>query len=114
MSSTPIAVNDATADVGIFLMLGALRQATIPLMAIREGKWRGETPIGHDPQGKTLGILGMGGIGRVNCILPGLAFSNARKGNGTSRTSVRNEDRLSKSFQAVNRARRGCKICLLR
>lgn len=65
MSSTPIAVDNATADVGIFLLLGALRQATIPLMAIRDGKWRGETPIGHDPKDKTLGILGMGGIGRA-------------------------------------------------
>lgn len=66
ISSTPIAVDDATADVGIFLMLGALRHAMIPLTAIREGKWRGKTPIGHDPKGKVLGILGMGGIGRVS------------------------------------------------
>jgi glyoxylate reductase len=66
ISNTPIAVDDATADVGIFLMLGALRQAMIPLTAIREGKWRGKTPIGHDPKGKVLGILGMGGIGRVS------------------------------------------------
>ena len=66
ISSTPIAVDDATADVSIFLMLGALRHAMIPLTAIREGKWRGKTPIGHDPKGKLLGILGMGGIGRVS------------------------------------------------
>ncbi|KIX07408.1 uncharacterized protein Z518_02061 [Rhinocladiella mackenziei CBS 650.93] len=65
VSSTPVAVDDATADIGIFLMLGALRQAWIPLTAIREGRWRGKTPIGHDPKGKVLGILGMGGIGRA-------------------------------------------------
>jgi hypothetical protein len=29
------------------------------------GTWQGETTTGHDPQGKVLGILGMGGIGRV-------------------------------------------------
>lgn len=69
VSSTPIAVDDATADVGIFLMLGALRQAWVPLVAIREGKWRGKTPIGHDPKGKVLGILGMGGIGRVRPLV---------------------------------------------
>ena len=68
ISSTPIAVDNATADVGIFLLLGALRYATIPLNAIRAGNWRGKTPIGHDPNGKTLGILGMGGIGRVSAI----------------------------------------------
>ena len=66
ISSTPIAVDDATADVGIFVMLGALRHASISLTAIRQGKWRGNTPLGHDPKGKTLGILGMGGIGRVS------------------------------------------------
>ncbi|KAL1853693.1 hypothetical protein Plec18167_005099 [Paecilomyces lecythidis] len=64
VSSTPVAVNNATADVGIFLMIGALRHAWIPVSAIREGNWQGQTPLGHDPQGKTLGILGMGGIGR--------------------------------------------------
>jgi len=66
ISSTPIAVDDATADIAIFLMLGALRQVTIPMKAIRDGKFRGKTPIGHDPKNKTLGILGMGGIGRVS------------------------------------------------
>lgn len=68
ISSTPIAVDNATADVGIFLLLGALRYATIPLNAIRSGNWRGKTPIGHDPQGKVMGVLGMGGIGRVSPI----------------------------------------------
>jgi glyoxylate reductase len=65
ISSTPIAVDDSTADTAIFLLLGALRHAQVPLNAIRAGKWRGATPIGHDPQDKILGILGMGGIGRA-------------------------------------------------
>lgn len=39
VSSTPVAVNNATADVGIFLMIGALRQAYVPITALREGKW---------------------------------------------------------------------------
>jgi D-3-phosphoglycerate dehydrogenase len=65
VSSTPVAVNNATADVGIFLMIGALRQAHVPLTAIRAGQWGGKTGLGHDPKGKVLGILGMGGIGRV-------------------------------------------------
>ncbi|PYI18216.1 glyoxylate/hydroxypyruvate reductase [Aspergillus violaceofuscus CBS 115571] len=64
VSSTPVAVNNATADVGIFLMIGALRQAYIPISSLREGKFLGQTGLGRDPQGKVLGILGMGGIGR--------------------------------------------------
>nr|AAQ04631.1 hydroxyacid dehydrogenase protein Ynl274c [Paracoccidioides brasiliensis] len=55
VSSTPRAVNNATADIAVFLMIGALRQAWIPQQAIRA--------LGHDPQGKVLGILGMGGVG---------------------------------------------------
>ncbi|KAF1966353.1 glyoxylate reductase [Bimuria novae-zelandiae CBS 107.79] len=65
VSSTPIAVNDATADVAIFLMLGALRNITQSFQAVRQGKWRGNFALGHDPKNKVLGILGMGGIGRA-------------------------------------------------
>ncbi|KAI1759910.1 D-isomer specific 2-hydroxyacid dehydrogenase [Hypoxylon sp. FL1150] len=65
VSSTPVAVDDATADTGIFLMLGALRQVQEPLTALREGRWKGRSRLGHDPRGKVLGILGMGGIGRA-------------------------------------------------
>ncbi|KAK0621710.1 D-isomer specific 2-hydroxyacid dehydrogenase [Bombardia bombarda] len=66
VSNTPSAVDDATADIGIFLLLGALRNLAVSMTALRAGQWRGETPpaLGHDPQGKILGILGMGGIGR--------------------------------------------------
>lgn len=39
VSSTPVAVNHATADVGIFLMIGALRQAYVPLAALRAGMY---------------------------------------------------------------------------
>lgn len=44
-------------------MLGALRRAWIPQLALRDGKWRGASPLGRDPHTLTLGILGMGGIG---------------------------------------------------
>jgi lactate dehydrogenase-like 2-hydroxyacid dehydrogenase len=66
VSNVPTAVDDATADVNMFLILGALRGFNTSMIALREGKWRGNPPppLGHDPEGKTLGILGMGGIGR--------------------------------------------------
>jgi lactate dehydrogenase-like 2-hydroxyacid dehydrogenase len=68
VSNTPTAVDDATADIGIFLMLGALRNLAASMASLRAGDWRGRDGslpgLGHDPQGKTLGILGMGGIGR--------------------------------------------------
>jgi glyoxylate reductase len=66
VSNTPDVVNEATADATIFLMLGALRNFNRGISTLRDRRWRGQPPIGfgHDPQGKTLGILGMGGIGR--------------------------------------------------
>src|ERR1700760_561069 len=66
VSNTPTAVDDATADINMYLILGALRGFNAGMLALRSHKWRGEPlpPLGHDPQGKTLGILGMGGIGR--------------------------------------------------
>lgn len=63
VSNTPGAVDASTANTAIYLLLGALRRVHIPATALREGKWRGSMPLGHDPEGKTLGILGMGGIG---------------------------------------------------
>lgn len=59
-------MDDATADVNMFLIIGALRNFNTSMLALREGKWRGQPPpaLGHDPEGKVLGILGMGGIGR--------------------------------------------------
>ncbi|KAK9342712.1 D-isomer specific 2-hydroxyacid dehydrogenase [Lipomyces starkeyi] len=51
VSNTPGAVDGATADVNMFLILGALREFNLA-MTICE-------------RGKVLGILGMGGIGRA-------------------------------------------------
>ncbi|KAH8778016.1 D-isomer specific 2-hydroxyacid dehydrogenase [Hyaloscypha finlandica] len=65
VAHTPQAVNAATADIAIFLMLGALRRIHVPYTAIRSSNWRGPSPqLGYDPQQKVLGIVGMGGIGR--------------------------------------------------
>jgi len=67
VSNVPKLADDATADTAVFLILGALRNFNSSLFALRQGQWR-TTPeppaLGHDPRGKVLGILGMGGIGR--------------------------------------------------
>jgi lactate dehydrogenase-like 2-hydroxyacid dehydrogenase len=67
VSNVPKAVDDASADTALFLILAALRGFNNGILAIRNRTWTGHVPpppIGHDPQGKVLGILGMGGIGR--------------------------------------------------
>lgn len=50
----------------MFLIIGALRNFNAGMHTLREGKWRGNPlpRLGHDPENKVLGILGMGGIGR--------------------------------------------------
>jgi glyoxylate reductase len=67
VSNVPKLADDATADTAVFLILGALRNFNSSMFALRQGQWR-TTPeppaLGHDPRGKVLGILGMGGIGR--------------------------------------------------
>lgn len=63
VSNTPGAVDACSADTAMFLILGALRRIHIPYTALRAGKWRGKMGLTREPEGKTLGILGMGGIG---------------------------------------------------
>lgn len=40
-----------------------MRRVHVPTTSLRAGQWRGQMSLGHDPDGKILGILGMGGIG---------------------------------------------------
>jgi glyoxylate reductase len=65
--NTPGVLSDAVADAAMLLMLGAARRATESIALLREGRWTGWSPgqlIGVGLGGKTLGILGMGNIGR--------------------------------------------------
>ncbi|KXH26111.1 hypothetical protein CNYM01_13947 [Colletotrichum nymphaeae SA-01] len=61
----PDPVTSATADLTIFLLLGAIRQLNPSFNSLRSGNFKKGLDFGHDPQGKTLGILGMGRIGRA-------------------------------------------------
>ncbi|KAH8817097.1 D-isomer specific 2-hydroxyacid dehydrogenase [Xylogone sp. PMI_703] len=61
----PDPVTNATADLTIFLLLGALRQLNPAINSIHRGNFKKGIDFGHDPQGKTLGILGMGRIGKA-------------------------------------------------
>jgi lactate dehydrogenase-like 2-hydroxyacid dehydrogenase len=60
----PVPVTNATAGLTILLLLGALRQLNPSISSVRLGNFKNGLDFGHDPQGKTLGILGMRGKGR--------------------------------------------------
>jgi len=65
--NTPGVLGDAVAEAALLLILGAARRVTESVALLREGRWEGWTPgqlLGVGLAGKTLGILGMGGVGR--------------------------------------------------
>lgn len=66
VTNTPDVLTDATADVAILLMLGALRGAATAAKILHEEKWPGWEPaqiFGRDLAGKTLAVFGAGRIG---------------------------------------------------
>ena len=65
MSNTPGAVNDATATTALYLILATVRQFPLGERSLRAGAWKPTTiaPNAHDLTGRTLAILGLGGIG---------------------------------------------------
>ena len=66
VTNTPEVLSDATAEIGILLILGACRRAAEGIESAREGgwKWSADYLIGKQLTGTRLGVLGMGRIGR--------------------------------------------------
>lgn len=65
LSNTPEAVDDATATTALYLLISTIRQFSIAERSLRALTWKpaGLGRIAHDLTGKTLAILGLGGIG---------------------------------------------------
>ena len=66
VTNTPDVLSDATAEIGVLLILGACRRAAEGIECAREGgwKWSADYLIGKQLTGARLGILGMGRIGQ--------------------------------------------------
>ena len=66
VTNTPDVLTDATAEIGVLLILGACRRASEGVDSAREGgwKWSADYLIGKQLTGARLGILGMGRIGQ--------------------------------------------------
>lgn len=68
VTNTPGAVTEATADVALTLLLMTARRAGEGERMVRAGQWQGWHPtqmLGAAVSGKTVGIIGMGRIGRA-------------------------------------------------
>ena len=71
VTNTPNVLNEAVAETTILLILAASRRIGEAYNLVRSGKWKDQKPdltkfmIGNSVTGKTLGIIGMGRIGRM-------------------------------------------------
>ena len=66
VTNTPDVLSDATAEIGVLLILGACRRASEGIQSAKDGgwKWSADYLIGKQLTGTRLGILGMGRIGQ--------------------------------------------------
>ena len=86
VTNTPGVLTDATADIAMLLMLGAMRRGGEGERLVRSGAWTGWRPtqlIGSQLGGKTLGIIGVGRIGlavatRAKAIGMNIIYHNRR------------------------------------
>ena len=67
VTNTPGILTDEVADLAIGLMLASARQILFADQYVRDGSWAKKGPIrlGRSVGGKTMGVLGLGGIGRA-------------------------------------------------
>jgi glyoxylate reductase len=68
VTNTPEVLTDETADTAIALLLMAARRLPSGERMVRQGQWTGWRPMQHlgtKVTGKTLGIIGLGRIGRA-------------------------------------------------
>ena len=68
ITNTPDVLTEATVDVATLLLLSVTRNAFLVEKMLRQGEWKGFSlteNLGVDVRGKTLGIVGMGRIGKA-------------------------------------------------
>jgi glyoxylate reductase len=68
VTNTPDVLTETTADLTWALILAVARGLPQAERALREGRWHGWNPtefLGSDVHGRTLGLIGMGRIGRA-------------------------------------------------
>src|SRR5215470_12845497 len=67
VTNTPDILTDEVADLAIGMMLASARQILFADGYVRDGSWasKGPIPLGRSVGGKTMGVIGLGGIGRA-------------------------------------------------
>ena len=117
-AGVPIANNGganavAVAEHAIMLMLAVCRQLPLQHASVGGGRWRGnETPRVHELRGRTLGIVGLGTIGKKTARLA-RAFGMAIEYYDIARLSEDAEDALGVRFRLLGEILRGSDIVSL-
>jgi glyoxylate/hydroxypyruvate/2-ketogluconate reductase len=99
-TNTPDVLSEATADMGFALLMATARRLSEAEAFLRQGQWKGmrfDMLLGADIHGSTLGILGMGRIGRAVAKRGALGFN--------MNVIYHNRSRLSSELEAQSRAR---------
>jgi lactate dehydrogenase-like 2-hydroxyacid dehydrogenase len=66
VTNTPGILADECADLAIGMMLASARQIVLADRYVRSGDWlKGPIRLGHSVGSKTIGVVGLGGIGRA-------------------------------------------------
>jgi len=103
VTNTPDVLTDEVADLAIGLMLAAVRRIPQGDKYVREGKWlKGPMALTESVQGKTVGIVGMGRIGRAIAKRAGafgvkLAYQGPNKKNDVPWTYYKDPVELAKN-----------------
>lgn len=109
VTNTPDVLTDDTADLTIALMLATLRRLGEGERELRRGDWTGWRPthlLGRRLSGKTLGVVGLGRIGRAVARraergfgMTVLAWSRSRKRQSESGTTIERVSRLEQLLE---------------
>lgn len=109
VTNTPDVLTETTADYGFALMMATARRITESERFVRRGEWRKtgiyDMFVGGDVHGATLGILGMGRIGRAIARRGALGFG--------MQVIYHNRSRLPADLEAGTSARYVDKTTLL-
>jgi lactate dehydrogenase-like 2-hydroxyacid dehydrogenase len=110
VTNTPDVLTDDTADIAMALMLAVLRRTGEGERAVRAGTWTGWHPtqfLGRRLTGKTLGVVGLGRIGRavarraeMGFGMKVLAWSRSKRRGSEAGTRIERVNRLEQLLEA--------------
>ena len=103
----------SVAEHALMLMLAVCRRLPLQHENVRRGRWRGnETPRVHELRGRTLGIVGLGTIGKKTARLA-RAFGMTVQYYDVARLSEDAEDALEVRFRLLGEIFRGSDVVSL-